>query len=209
MNRNRLFSRSGIAIKQRSVDVTKELFRKSIHMFSATLPFLLKFAYIPILILLTLALIIYCISEIARIHGHEIPLISAVTAAAARQRDANRFVLGPVTLVLGIIIAALLWKEDAAAAGIFALAFGDGLASLSGKLVGQVKVPLTQGKTVAGSLTCFCAIFISSFLVSGKAGTALCLAGAGMFIELLPLKDFDNVIIPVAIGGLYTLLLHL
>ena len=207
MKRNRLFSRSGIAIKQRSVDVAKELFRKSIHMFSATIPFLLKFAYAPILILLALALILYCISESARIKGHEIPLISAVTAAAARQRDADRFVLGPVTLVLGIILAALLWKEDAAAAGIFALAFGDGLASLSGKLLGQTKVPLTRGKTAAGSLTCFLAIFITSFLVSKNAGVALCLAGTGMFMELLPLKDFDNVIIPIAIGGMYTLLI--
>lgn len=207
MKRNRLFSRSGIAIKQRSVDVAKELFRKSIHMFSAAIPFLLKFAYAPILILLVLALILYCISESARIKGHEIPLISAVTAAAARQRDADRFVLGPVTLVLGIILAALLWKEDAAAAGIFALAFGDGLASLSGKLLGQTKVPLTRGKTAAGSLTCFLAIFITSFLVSKNAGVALCLAGTGMFMELLPLKDFDNVIIPVAIGGMYTMLI--
>lgn len=207
MERNRIFSRSGIAIKQRSVDVTKELFRKSIHMFSAVIPFLLKFAYAPILILLTLALILYCISESARIRGHEIPLISAVTAAAARQRDADRFVLGPVTLVLGIILAALLWKDDAASAGIFALAFGDGLASLSGKLLGQIKVPLTRGKTAAGSLTCFLAIFITSFLVSKNAGVALCLAGTGMFIELLPLKDFDNVIIPVTIGGMYTLLI--
>lgn len=207
MKRNRLFSRSGIAIKQRSVDVAKELFRKSIHMFSAAIPFLLKFAYAPILILLALALILYCISESARIKGHEIPLISAVTAAAARQRDADRFVLGPVTLVLGIILAALLWTEDAAAAGIFALAFGDGLASLSGKLLGQTKVPLTRGKTAAGSLTCFLAIFITSFLVSKNAGVALCLAGTGMFMELLPLKDFDNVIIPVAIGGMYTLLI--
>ncbi|MBQ2080982.1 MAG: phosphatidate cytidylyltransferase, partial [Treponema sp.] len=114
---------------------------------------------------------------------------------------------GPVTLVLGIILAALLWKEAAAAAGIFALAFGDGLASLSGKLLGQTKVPLTRGKTAAGSLTCFLAIFITSFLVSKNAGVALCLAGTGMFMELLPLKDFDNVIIPVAIGGMYTLLI--
>ncbi len=206
MKRLHIFSGSDIAIKQRSVDVAKEIFRKSIHMFSALIPLLLKVAYTPVLILLFLALIVYCVSEWARTHGHDIPLISAVTAAAARQRDGDRFVLGPVTLVLGIILSAIIWREDAASAGIFALAFGDGLASLSGKLFGQIKVPLTRGKTVAGSLTCFAAIFITSFLVSGKTWIALCLAGTGMLIELLPLKDFDNVIIPIAIGGMYTLL---
>ncbi len=195
--------KNGILSRQRFNTLAKEFFRKSIHICSAFIPFLLSYAYAPILALLGAALILYTISELLRVYkGVSVPVISAVTAAAARKRDENRFVLGPVTLVLGIITSALLWKSEAAAIGIYALAFGDGLASLGGKLFGRVQVPFTEGKTVAGSLTCFTAIFISSFLVCRSASAALILATVGMFIEVLPMRDADNLVIPVLIGGL-------
>ncbi|MCM1320894.1 MAG: hypothetical protein NC041_01815 [Bacteroides sp.] len=145
-------------------------------------------------------LVLYCISEVLRFSGKNIPLISAVTQAAARKRDENRFVLGPVTLVCGVILTAVVFEPLPAAVGIYALAFGDGLASLSGKLYGHIQIPFTKGKTVAGSLTCFAAIFISAFLSVGSAGAALIIAFAGMCIELLPLKDFDNLFIPIVIA---------
>lgn len=100
----------------------------------------------------------------------------------------------------GILIAAIFLPEKAAAAGIYALAFGDGLASLAGKTFGKLKIPYTHGKTAAGSLTCFTAIFCSSFLVTNSARTALICAIIGACVEMLPLKDFDNLIIPVLIG---------
>ncbi|MBR6080217.1 MAG: phosphatidate cytidylyltransferase [Treponema sp.] len=195
------------AFTKRRTEIAKELFRKSIHMFSAVVPFLLHFAYWPVLVLLMLVVLVYSVSEIARINGKKIPLISNITTFAARSRDENRFVLGPVTLACGIILSALFWKEEYARIGIFALAFGDGSASLAGKLYGRVEVPFADGKTVAGSLTCFFAIFVSSFAVCGNAFAALILSLAGMLIEVLPLKDFDNLLIPVSIGGLATLLL--
>jgi|SRR5574344_304905 dolichol kinase len=198
---------NGITYKQYLNDIVKELFRKSIHLCSALIPFALHLAYWPVLILLTLVVILYTISEFARLHGKTVPIISTITTTAARKRDENKFVLGPVTLSCGIIICALLWKPQPASIGIYALAFGDGLASLSGKLFGKIKIPLTQGKTVAGSLTCFTAVFLSSFFVSKNALYALFIATAGMFIELLPLKDFDNIIIPIALGGLAQILL--
>ena len=110
--------------------------------------------------------------------------------------------MGPLTLVLGIAAAALLWKPQAAAAGIFALAFGDGLASLAGKIFGNLRIPYTGGKTCAGSLMCLTAIFVSTFLALGRADAALALALCGMFVEVLPLKDFDNLLIPLLLGGL-------
>ena len=133
-------------------------------------------------------------AEILRLNGKEVFLISAVTEAAARKRDENKFVLGPVTLVLGIILSAILWEKLPAAIGIYALAFGDGLASLAGKLFGRIQIPFTEGKTVAGSLTCFSAIFISCyfacfFMFQGQTDitkVSLIIAGAGMLIEILP-----------------------
>jgi phytol kinase len=192
----------GISLKKRLVSLWKELFRKSIHLCTAFLPLFLKSYRIPVLIVLFFAGIGYTVAEILRIHGIVVPVISDITAAAARKRDENHFVLGPVTLVAGIISASLLWTPVAAEIGILALAFGDGLASLGGKMLGRVTVPWTNGKTVAGSLTCFTAIFCSTCLVVHNTKVALYIAACGMAIEVLPLKDFDNLLIPVLLGGI-------
>ena len=191
-----------VFVRQHGLLIAKEFFRKSIHLCSAFIPFLLKYFYWPVIIALSITVTVYSICEIFRLHGINIPIISIVTAAAARKRDENKFVLGPVTLSLGIIICSLIWNPLPASIGVYALAFGDGLASLSGKLFGQVRIPFTEGKTVAGSLTCFAAIFISAFLASGSAYIALIVSSVGMFIEVLPLNDFDNLIIPIVLGGI-------
>lgn len=192
----------GIEFKNQLVSLRKEFFRKSIHICTAFVPLALHLMRGPAILCLCLAGIFYIIAESLRTNGHEIPLISDVTAAAARKRDENKFVLGPVTLVAGIVASALLWNETAAAVGIFALAFGDGLASLAGKTFGKIRVPYTRGKTVEGSLTCFAAIFASTFWVTNNCELALLVATAGALIEVLPLKDFDNLFIPVLLGGI-------
>ena len=154
-----------------------------------------------------LALLFYTVSELLRSKGIELPLISKVTEIAARKRDENRFVLGPVTLVCGILLASLLLPLDCARVGIFALAFGDGLASLMGKLIGKITIPGAHGKTAAGSLTCFFAVFISTFCCCGNCLLSLIIALCSMFIEILPLSDFDNLIIPPAIGFIFSLMI--
>lgn len=194
-------AQAGIDVKKRLNDLRKELFRKSIHMCTAFVPLLLHYLYLPTLCLLFAAGIFYVIAETLRRKGQYIPLVSDITAAAARKRDENKFVLGPVTLVAGILGAALFWTESAAAVGIFALAFGDGLASLAGKTFGRIKIPFTFGKTAAGSLTCFAAIFCATFCVCQNCAISLIIALLGMAIEVLPLKDLDNLIIPILLGG--------
>lgn len=196
----------GIVERQRLNAIFKELFRKSIHICSSFVPLFLKLAYWPVIGLLVLALIAYTVSEILRSKNIEIPLISNITEIAARKRDENHFVLGPVTLVCGILLAALLLPLDCARVGIFALAFGDGLASLMGKLFGKITIPGAHGKTAAGSLTCFFAVFISTFCCCRCTLTSLLIAFCAMFIEVLPLADFDNLIIPPAIGFLFSVM---
>lgn len=194
----------GIVARQRLNAIFKELFRKSIHICSSFVPFFLKLAYWPVMGLLLLSVILYTISEILRSKNVEIPLVSKVTEIAARKRDENRFVLGPVTLVCGILLAAFFLPLEYARVGIFALSFGDGLASLSGKLFGKIPIPGAHGKTVAGSLTCFFAVFISTWCCSKNCFVSLIVATCAMFIEVLPLADFDNLIIPISIGVIYS-----
>ena len=197
----------GIVERQRLNALFKELFRKSIHICSSFVPLFLRLAYWPVIGLLVLAVLVYTLSEILRSKNIELPLISKITEVAARKRDENHFVLGPVTLVLGILAAALLLPLDCARIGIFALAFGDGLASLMGKLFGKITIPGAHGKTVAGSLTCFLAVFISTFCCCGYTLTSLIIAFCAMCIEVLPLADFDNLIIPPAIGFIYLVMI--
>ena len=108
-----------------------------------------------------------------------------------------------VIVIIGILIAALTLPLNCARVGIYALAFGDGLASLMGKLFGKVTIPGAHGKTAAGSLTCFFAVFVSTFCCCQNCLTALIVALCAMVIEVLPLSDFDNLIIPPAIGLIF------
>jgi dolichol kinase len=109
-------------------------------------------------------------------------------------------------MALGVLFALILFPLNAACVGIFALAFGDGVASLAGKLFGRVKLPHAGGKTLEGSSACFAAVYISSFCVLRDPLRAFEVALLAMLIEVLPIKDYDNLLIPVLIGGFVTLL---
>ena len=190
----------GIQAKKRMNMLIKELFRKAIHMCTAFVPLFLSIAYYPVMVLLALVLLLYCVAEVLRCKGHSVPVISSITMAAARKRDENRFVLGPATLAVGVLLTAALFPSQPAAIGICALAFGDGLASLVGKCFGRTRIPFTGGKTVAGSLACFVAIFCSTVVLTGSTKVALGCGLVGMTFELLPLKDLDNLVIPIVIA---------
>ena len=189
-----------------SKTILKELFRKSIHLCSSVVPWFFAAYYWYTVYGLLIIVSLYYFCEIARLEGHPVPLVSLITETASRQRDECKFVLGPVTLVLGIVFAALVLPLSCAKIGIFALAFGDGLASLAGKMFGRIKIPHTGGKTLEGSLTCFIAVFISTYVVTRLPIVSAIVALTAMLIEVLPLGDWDNMIIPTATGGVYYLL---
>jgi len=193
----------GIYIRQKLNSLFKEVFRKSIHICSSFVPFFLARTYDFTIVALLFALVLYSVFEFLRLKGVTIPFVSKVTEIAARKRDENRFVLGPVTLVCGILISSIMLPLDCARVGIFALAFGDGTASLGGKLIGKVTIPGSHGKTVAGSLVCFFAVFVATFCCCQNSFISLIVGVAAMFLEMLPLADFDNVLIPIVIGYFY------
>jgi dolichol kinase len=45
------------------------------------------------------------------------------------------------------------------------------------------------------------------FAATGVSLTALIVAAAGTVLELIPLKDFDNILLPVAVAALHQFLL--
>ncbi len=206
----RLFcQQDGIQAKKRVNMLVKELIRKAIHICAAFVPLLLHLAYYPVMVSLAAVLVLYCLAEWSRCRGRPVPMISAITMVAARKRDEDRFVLGPVTLALGVLVTAALFPPLPAAVGILALAFGDGLASLVGRCFGRTRIPFTGGKTAVGSLACFAAIFCSTYALTGRASIALGCALVGTAFELAPLKDLDNLVIPIAISCFCQFYFHL
>jgi dolichol kinase len=150
--------------------------------------------------LLASGILVYSYSELMRLHGYEIAVISKLTAIAARRRDAGRFVYGPVTLGIGAMLALVLYPEPAASIAIYALAFGDGLSSLVGKTFGTIKIPFTGGKSLEGSLTCFVAVLCSAYAVTGNAPRSAIVAIIATLTEALPTKDADNLLLPAIVG---------
>jgi dolichol kinase len=153
--------------------------------------------------------LLYAYMETLRSSGIVVPFISSLTAAASRSRDKGRFVLGPVTLGLGALLALLLYPSPAASIAIYALAFGDGFASLAGKIFGRTRPSFLYGKSLEGSLACFAAVFISAWQVSRSLHISLVAALAGALAEALPLDDLDNMVIPVVVGFAVQPLLNL
>jgi phytol kinase len=177
-----------------------EILRKGIHLLIAFVPAIARFGQGLAMGLLSGGIILYTVCEGLRVNGYHVPLISSVTALAARRRDAGRFVLGPVTLGLGALLSLLLYPDPAASIAIYALAFGDGLSSLVGKSIGSIRLPFTGGKSLEGSLTCLSAVFVASMAVTGNASRSLTIACAATLFEAIPTKDLDNIILPVLTG---------
>lgn len=181
-------------------ELRSEIIRKTLHFLIALVPGLAavnKTATIAVLMIGTLG---YALMEYLRLLGVKVPLVSSLTSIASRPRDFGCFVMGPVTLGLGALLALLLYPSNAAAIAIYALAFGDGIASLAGKFLGNWRPAFLCGKSIEGSLACFTIVLLSAYAVSGSAHIALTAAFTAMAVEALPLKDYDNLVIPVTVG---------
>jgi phytol kinase len=197
--------RHGRAISR---EIRTEIIRKSIHMLIAFTPLLAQTIGRNITVMLLLGgILLYSFAEMLRLRGKTVFLISRLTRLSERRRDRGHFVLAPVTLGFGAVLALALYPEPAASIAIYALAFGDGLSSLFGKIFGTIRIPFTGGKSVEGSFTCFIAVFVSSFIVLQDLRFAVLIALFSTLLEALPTKDFDNLVLPAGTGFFTALLL--
>jgi len=181
-------------------ELKSEIIRKIFHFLIAFTPSIAAINKTAAIAIIMTGTLCYTLMEYLRLSGVKVPVISAVTSIASRPRDLGRFVMGPVTLGIGALAALLFYPSAAAAIAIYALAFGDGAASLAGKFFGKLRPAFLFGKSIEGSLTCFSAVFISAYAVSGSSYIALFAAFTATVIEALPLEDYDNMAIPAAVG---------
>lgn len=186
--------------------IRKELFRKAIHIFGFSIPFISLVAgvYYAAAIIIALAAV-YSVSEYFRIKGRSFPVLTAVTKAAMRnaagggEEKQDTFVKAPLYFAAGILASLLMFPAPFNYAAIAVITLGDGFASIAGKLYGKNKIPYTCGKTVEGSLAGFVCAFAGAAIFISPA-TALIAATIGMVIELLPLRVTDNLTVPLLSG---------
>jgi dolichol kinase len=188
-------------------EIKTELVRKSIHMMVAFVPAFASVNKIGTIALLAAATILYSLSETYRLAGFSNNIISNLTQMASRTRDKGHFVLGPLTLVFGALVSIVVFEPTAAMFAIFALAFGDGISSLAGKVFGRIVIPGTGNKTLEGTFAGFAGVFFAVFAACENPVMSLILAGTAALIELIPLKDFDNMVIPLSVGLVASFLL--
>jgi dolichol kinase len=181
-------------------DVKTELIRKAIHFLIALSPLMASVSRPFTVAFLMAGTLFYAAMECFRLSGARIPVVSTLTRMASRSRDQGRFVLGPVTLGLGALLSLLLYPSPASAIAIYALAFGDGFASLIGKFFGRHRPALLKGKSIEGSLACFFAVFFVTHQVTLSYRVAFIAALTATLTEALPLDDYDNIVLPLSVG---------
>jgi len=184
-----------------------ELTRKSLHLLILfCIPLLDISPMLPVLALIA-GMLLYSVSEILRHRGFNVPIISSITERAARRRDSNRFVWGPITLALGATFSLLIFDPLQAKVAILALGLGDSFSSLVGKSFGRIPMPFSGGKSVEGSILCFAIVLLAVYLLTGRFIPSMIIALATTFAEFWPTKDWDNILIPVAAGIIASLVL--
>lgn len=188
-------------------EIVSELFRKGIHLMVALVPLVASINMLVTQVFLLTAVVLYTVCESVRLSGRNVVFVSNITSLASRPRDKGRFVMGPVTLAIGALLALMLYPSVAAGIGIYALAFGDTAASIVGKFFGKIEIPGFNKKTVEGYFACFVAIFIVTYLVIADVGASLCIALVASTVELIPVKDIDNILIPLVAGMTATALI--
>ena len=191
---------------QRSFPSTNDFVREVVHSSGFFMPVIASLIGVPIVgaIIFTIAFA-YTVSELWRLEGKKLPLISVITRHAASQSELHGFAAAPLYFAFGILLTLVVFPHPASYAAIAMFCLGDSAASLFGGLI-STSLPFNKGKTWEGSLAGFFFAFLAgSFFVS----PLLALAGAAiaMTIEVLPLPVNDNILIPVITGAALTLLI--
>ena len=192
---------------KRSFPSTNDFVREDIHASGFFMPVIAGLITIPVVAsIIILIAILYTISELRRLEGRELPLVSAITRHAASPSELYGFAAAPLYFAIGIVATLLLFPTRAGGAAIAMFCLGDSAASLFGGLI-STSLPFNKGKTWEGSLAGFIFAFLAgSFFVSPVF--ALIGAAIAMTIEVLPLPVNDNVLVPVITGALLTLIVH-
>ena len=191
---------------KRSFPSTNDFVREDIHASGFFMPVIASLIGVPAVgTLILIIALIYTISELWRLEGRKLPLISVITRHAASQSELRDFAAAPLYFAFGILFTLVLFPHPASYAAVAMFCLGDATASLFGGLI-STSLPFNKGKTWEGSIAGFLLAFLAgAFFV--PLPFALVGAAIAMTVEVLPLPINDNVLVPVITGAALTLLI--
>ncbi|MGD0177209.1 MAG: hypothetical protein ABSC50_10335 [Candidatus Bathyarchaeia archaeon] len=179
-----------------------ENLRKVVHLLALLVPVLAEItSKAVILIALFIITIIYALEEALRLKGHRLPIITAFTLRMSRPNETTHFMIRPLYLAVGIILALFLFPKTIAYASIGIVAVGDPVAAYVGGKFGRRHI--TRKKTLEGSIA---GLMASLLLASLIVSPFLAFVGStsAMLMEVLDKPD-DNLTMPITAGALMTL----
>jgi dolichol kinase/phosphoserine phosphatase len=190
---------------KRSFPSTNDFLREDIHASGVFMPVIASLVGVPVVDVLIFSIaLIYTMSELWRLEGKELSVISAITRHAASPSELNGFAAAPLYFAFGIIFTLTVFPHPESYAAIAMFCLGDSVASLFGGMI-STSLPFNKGKTWEGSLAGFFFAFLAgSFFVSPTL--AVVGAAIAMTVEVLPLPVNDNVLVPVITGAALTLI---
>lgn len=196
---------TGGSIERNSIS-KRELIREIIHMAGFLVPVftvLFSLNHFLVVSLIFAVTCVYIASELARVLGVNVPIMSTITWKAAIQPEIYEFITAPIFFAMGIILALIIFPPPISYASIAIFTLGDSFATLFGKKMGNHVLPYNKGKKIEGS---FFGFFFASLGASVFIGPAMSLSkvlvgvASGMIMESLPTPVNDNLTIPLAAG---------
>lgn len=177
------------------------IFRSVIHISGFAIPFICTFLLNQnlVILLILLTTFIYTISELTRIIGINLPVVTSITKHAAVKLELYEFATAPIFYASGIILSLIIFPPHISYVSIAILTLGDGFASLFGKKYGKRHYKFNKVKSLEGSIFGFIFAFLGAALFSDIL-RALIAAMAGMSIECLPTPVNDNLLVPLIVG---------
>jgi len=178
------------------------LFRETIHVAGFFVPVFtmyLGLLNLQVAFWISMVTLVYIASELARMLGLNVPILSKITWHAAIQPEIHEFVTAPIFFAVGITLSLIIFPPPVNYAAIAVFTLGDGFATIFGKKIGKHAFFYNKGKKVEGTIIGFVCAFLGA-LVFASPGKALVGAAVGMVVESLPTPVNDNITIPLAAG---------
>ena len=141
----------------------------------------------------------------------------ASVKAMSRSGDPKEILRGPLFYgVMFVLLTILFWKDNpAGVVALMMLCGGDGIADLVGRGIPSAKLPWSQKKSVAGTMSVFVGgllfalavlwVFHQFGVFAGaytQIGTLASIAAVATLVESLPYADIDNLTISLLAAGL-------
>jgi len=194
--------------RKRPFPSANDFVREGIHACGIFMPIIAGLIGVPVVgALIFIIALVYTVSELWRLEGKNLTLISSITRHAASQSELSGFAAAPLYFAAGILFTLLVFPHPASYAAIAIFCLGDSTASLFGGRI-STSLPFNKSKTWEGSLAGLVFAFLAGLLfLPSKPLLAFAGAAIAMTVEVLPLPLNDNVLVPVITGAALTLLI--